>query len=378
MRLPGQDDFYDVDIFNDNTRLIDGALHELARRNAKELVVTILTSGIFRPADYGLSGASVDVYLVGGGGNTEGTGLGGGGGGRCVLLQDVPLAGDSFPVTVGVGGAGGTTAAPPGTVGGSTSAFSQVVTGGEGGGRNGVDGGNGGSGGGGGGGALASSVQIGGGSGGFGGSAGNSSDISRGGTGSGNVNFTPINPYDNIAYGSGGGGNRASGGGAGGRGSGTSGPATAGFVGGGGGGAQSANGGAGGLGGGGGGGTTFGIGGRGGDGLIYIYAVPQTGAVSATLDLQVGEGMPAVLTGRASLAEICDFDAACKEQIVRIGVLQGEVCTDVAVFQNLETAEQFLGDGIWPEADGVAVLSEGYGIGDCYDGENWAKQEPSL
>ena len=93
---------------------------------------------------------------------------------------------------------------------------------------------------------------------------------------------------------------------------------------------------------------------------------------------QSAADMPDALMGKANIAEICVFDRDCKEKVTPVGVLQAGVCIDSAVFQCLETAEQFWKRGVWPEADGVAVLSEGYGIGDYYDGEIWTKQALSL
>lgn len=59
---------------------------------------------------------------------------------------------------------------------------------------------------------------------------------------------------------------------------------------------------------------------------------------------------------------------------MNIAVLQRGLCIDAAVFDDLETAQEFLDMGVWPDADEVEELPDGYGIGDTYDGE-WHKQK---
>jgi len=252
----------------------------------KKLIATITESGTFNIADYGLSiGNAIDAYIVGGGG---GGGYGySGGGGYCKLLKDYILSAASYDLVVGVGGAGAT-APYNGADGGSSSAFGITVSGGGGGTLAGWSG-SGGSGGGANGGVSGGyAAKVGGGSGGSGGGAGgNGGGTVRAGGGGGNIDYTPINPYDGIAYGCGGGGYGhagGNGGGAGGRGGGGDTNGENGFLGGGGGGGYGGtetsvgtDGGNGGIGGGGGGaggsGTTRGKGGNGGDGIIYIYAI---------------------------------------------------------------------------------------------------------
>lgn len=56
-----------------------------------------------------------------------------------------------------------------------------------------------------------------------------------------------------------------------------------------------------------------------------------------------------------------------------IAIISNQVVVNVAVFNDLETAQSFLESGVWPEADAVLELPEGYGIGDTYDGE-WHNQ----
>jgi len=59
-------------------------------------------------------------------------------------------------------------------------------------------------------------------------------------------------------------------------------------------------------------------------------------------------------------------------------VLASGVVVDVAVFREIEMAWAFVAAGVWPGADAVAELPEGFGVGDLFDGETWTKgpQEP--
>lgn len=62
---------------------------------------------------------------------------------------------------------------------------------------------------------------------------------------------------------------------------------------------------------------------------------------------------------------------------MNIAIIKDMTCIDIAVFDDIETAQQFLDDGVWPEADSIAELPDGYGIGDSYDGYVWTeKPEP--
>lgn len=56
-----------------------------------------------------------------------------------------------------------------------------------------------------------------------------------------------------------------------------------------------------------------------------------------------------------------------------IAILSNHTVINIAVFHDIETAQSFLASGVWPEADAVIELPEGYGIGDTYDGE-WHHQ----
>ena len=47
-----------------------------------------------------------------------------------------------------------------------------------------------------------------------------------------------------------------------------------------------------------------------------------------------------------------------------VGVIKETVCVNIAVFSSLIDAQQMLQDGALGEADSVAELPEGFGIGD--------------
>lgn len=379
MGLPGQDDFYDVDVFNDNTRLIDGVLRELDREaRPKKLALTIVASATFRPAEHGLAGALVDVYMVGGGagGRMASAGGSGGGGGHGRLIRNLHLAAESYSITIGSGGVG-SSGSLIATGGGATRAFGVTANGGlAGSGQFPAGQGRGGDGGSGGGGEGGDSA------GGFGGGPGNGTATARGGNGAGNIDFVPFNPHDGVFYGCGGGGTFGIGGGSGGVAAVQTAPvaaATAGRFGGGGGGgggsgASALAGGNGGRGGGGGGAGgsngTLAPAGTGGPGIVYIYAVPERVVAEPEAFIEA-----AVVAGQLTMAELVACDETAQARCMDIGVMQAGVCVDAAVFQDIEDAEACLADGVWPEADGVVVLPEGYGIGDCFDGEVWSQPE---
>ena len=56
---------------------------------------------------------------------------------------------------------------------------------------------------------------------------------------------------------------------------------------------------------------------------------------------------------------------------MKIAIIKNQKCINVALFDDLKTAQDFLTQGVW-EADSVTELPEGFGIGDFYDGE-WTK-----
>ena len=60
---------------------------------------------------------------------------------------------------------------------------------------------------------------------------------------------------------------------------------------------------------------------------------------------------------------------------MNIAVIKIGECVDNVAFETIETAQEFLAAGVWPGADAVTPLPEGYGIGDFYDGSTWTKQE---
>ena len=59
---------------------------------------------------------------------------------------------------------------------------------------------------------------------------------------------------------------------------------------------------------------------------------------------------------------------------MQIAILKDGAVIDAAVFDDFETAQAFLAAGVWPDADAVQALPEGFGIGDLFDGLAWTKQ----
>lgn len=118
----------------------------------KTLVATITSSQTFSPASYGLTGKTIDVFMVAGGGGGGGgsgakngnwtNGGQGGQGGQCLLVKGIPLTKSSYPLVIGSGGAGGAGAVSPSLVGsngangGDTSGFGITIRGGHGGAAN--------------------------------------------------------------------------------------------------------------------------------------------------------------------------------------------------------------------------------------------------
>ena len=60
-----------------------------------------------------------------------------------------------------------------------------------------------------------------------------------------------------------------------------------------------------------------------------------------------------------------------------VAIISNHAVINAAIFNDIETAQSFLASGVWPEADAVLELPEGYGIGDTYDGE-WHHQTVTL
>ena len=57
---------------------------------------------------------------------------------------------------------------------------------------------------------------------------------------------------------------------------------------------------------------------------------------------------------------------------MNIAIIKDGTCINIAVFDNLDTAHQFLTASVY-QADSVLELPAGYGIGDSYDGTTWTK-----
>ena len=60
---------------------------------------------------------------------------------------------------------------------------------------------------------------------------------------------------------------------------------------------------------------------------------------------------------------------------MNVAIISGGKVTDACVFDDLATAQDFLGMGVWPGAEIVLELPDGYGIGDSYDAATgeWTK-----
>ena len=60
---------------------------------------------------------------------------------------------------------------------------------------------------------------------------------------------------------------------------------------------------------------------------------------------------------------------------MNIAIISGGKVTDACLFDDLATAQDFLGMGVWPGAEIVLELPDGYGIGDSYDAAKgeWTK-----
>lgn len=58
---------------------------------------------------------------------------------------------------------------------------------------------------------------------------------------------------------------------------------------------------------------------------------------------------------------------------MNIAIISNHVVSDVALFDDLDTARGFLDQRVWPEADTVVELPEGFGVGDTFDGAEWTK-----
>lgn len=60
---------------------------------------------------------------------------------------------------------------------------------------------------------------------------------------------------------------------------------------------------------------------------------------------------------------------------MNIAIISNGKAVNAAIFADLQTAQSFFASGVWPEADAVIELPEGYGIGDSYDAQTgkWTK-----
>ena len=121
-------------------------------------------------------------------------------------------------------------------------------------------------------------------------------------------------------------------------------------------------------------------GGSGGNGLVYIYAAPQPGVVPAgsreslyTPATLTADPLPGAFVGELTPLEIMACDKTVKACGIKVGILRAGRCVDIAMFQTLTTAEEFLANGVWPEADDIAELPDDHGIGDAFDGKIWGK-----
>ena len=57
---------------------------------------------------------------------------------------------------------------------------------------------------------------------------------------------------------------------------------------------------------------------------------------------------------------------------MNVAIIKNGTCINIALFDSLKTAQSFLTSGVF-DADSVAELPDGYGVGDTYDGETWIK-----
>jgi len=61
---------------------------------------------------------------------------------------------------------------------------------------------------------------------------------------------------------------------------------------------------------------------------------------------------------------------------MNVAITKDGVCTNIATFDDIKTAQKFLDYGMWFGADGVAELPDGYGIDDLFNGSVWEKAPP--
>lgn len=60
---------------------------------------------------------------------------------------------------------------------------------------------------------------------------------------------------------------------------------------------------------------------------------------------------------------------------MNIAIINSSVCVDINVFDDMNTAQAFFEAGVWPDAEAIVELPDGYGIGDSYDAQTgeWTK-----
>ena len=56
-----------------------------------------------------------------------------------------------------------------------------------------------------------------------------------------------------------------------------------------------------------------------------------------------------------------------------IAILKDDLCINTAVFDDINTAYDFLHGDVWPDADNVEELPDGFGIGDSFIDGVWEK-----
>lgn len=58
-----------------------------------------------------------------------------------------------------------------------------------------------------------------------------------------------------------------------------------------------------------------------------------------------------------------------------VGIIKGGTVVNAVLFDGFDDAEAFFEAGVWPDAECVVELPEGYGIGDSYDAQTgeWTK-----
>lgn len=60
---------------------------------------------------------------------------------------------------------------------------------------------------------------------------------------------------------------------------------------------------------------------------------------------------------------------------MNIGIIKTGTVVNAALFKGFDGARAFFEAGVWPDADAIVELPDGYGIGDSYDAQTgeWTK-----